>query len=106
VTGTMTWAAMDVHARSTYATSLEVMTGELSRERFEIGQVEPVVDWLAGLPGPVRCCYEAGPTGFGLYRAAVAVGIECQVIDHRRRHGRPGIGTSPIVATASCCSGS
>ena len=30
--------------------------------------------WL-GLPGPVRCCYEAGPTGFGLYRAAVAAGI-------------------------------
>ena len=36
--------------------------------------------WLAGLPGPVRCCYEAGPTGFGLYRAAVAAGIDCQVI--------------------------
>jgi transposase len=32
------------------------------------------------LPGPVRCCYEAGPTGFGLYRAAVAAGIDCQVI--------------------------
>jgi transposase len=32
------------------------------------------------LPEPVRCCCEAGPTGFGLYRAAVAAGIECQVI--------------------------
>ena len=79
MTGTMTWAAMDVHARSTYAASLDVVTGELSRQRFDTGAVEPVVGWLAGLPGPVRCCYEAGPTGFGLYRAAVAAG-NCQVI--------------------------
>jgi hypothetical protein len=60
VTGTMTWAAMDVHARSTYAASMDVMTGELSRQRFDTGAVEPVVGWLAGLPGPVRACYEAG----------------------------------------------
>ncbi|HEU4730272.1 MAG TPA: IS110 family transposase [Kofleriaceae bacterium] len=80
MTGTMTWAAMDVHARSTYAASMDVITGELSRLRFDTGAVEPVVAWLAGLPGPVRCCYEAGPTGFGLYRAAVAAGIDCQVI--------------------------
>jgi hypothetical protein len=37
VTGTMTWAAMDVHARSTYAASLDVVTGELSRQRFAYG---------------------------------------------------------------------
>lgn len=78
--GTMTWAAMDVHARSTYAASLDVMTGELTRRRFDTGAVEPVVAWLAGLSGPVRACYEAGPTGFGLYRAARAAGIDCQVI--------------------------
>ena len=80
MTGTMTWAAMDVHARSTYAASLDVMSGELTRRRFDTGAVEPVVAWLAGLPGPVRACYEAGPTGFGLYRAAGAAGIDCQVI--------------------------
>jgi hypothetical protein len=27
-----------------------------------------------GLSGPVRACYEAGPTGFGLYRTANAAG--------------------------------
>jgi transposase len=80
VIGTMTWAAMDVHARSTYAASLDAVTGELSRRRFDTGAVEPVVGWLAGLAGPGRACYEAGPTGFGLYRAAVAAGIDCQVI--------------------------
>jgi hypothetical protein len=39
----MTWAAMDVHARSTYAASLDVLTGELTRRRFDTGAVEPVV---------------------------------------------------------------
>lgn len=88
--GTMTWAAMDVHARSTYAASLDVVTGELSRRRFDTGAVEPVVEWLCGLPGPVRACYEAGPTGFGLYRAAVAAGVECQVIAPSKTPRPPG----------------
>ena len=30
--------------------------------------------------GDVRCCYEAGPTGFGLQRALENAGIECAVI--------------------------
>jgi transposase len=62
------------------AASLDVVTGELSRQRFDTGAVEPVVGWLAGLPGPVRACYEAGPTGFGRCRAAVAAGLDCRVI--------------------------
>ena len=98
MTGTMTWAAMDVHARSTYAASMDVMTGELSRQRFDTGAVEPVVAWLAGLPGPVRCCYEAGPTGFGLYRAAGAAGIECQVIAPSKTPRR--VGGSPQVRSS------
>jgi len=47
--------------------------------RFGSG-IEGPVGWLAELPGPVRACYEAGPTGFGLYRAATAAGITMQVI--------------------------
>ena len=80
MTGTMTWAAMDVHARSTHAAALDVQTGELQRTRFATGRVEPVVEWLLTLPGPVHACYEAGPTGFGLYRAATAAGVRCVVI--------------------------
>ena len=106
MTGTMTWAAMDVHARSTYAESMDVMTGELTRRRFEPGLVEPVVAWLAGLPGPVRACYEAGPTGFGLYRAARAAGIDCQVIAPSKTRVRREIATSPTAATPICCCGS
>jgi hypothetical protein len=71
MTATMTWVGLDVHARSTHGAAIDVMTGELSRVRFGPG-VEAPVAWLGGLAGPVRACYEAGPTGFGLYRAATA----------------------------------
>jgi transposase len=80
VTGTMTWAAMDVHARSVHAASFDVISGELSRRVFKSGSPGPVVEWLAGLPAPVRACYEAGPTGYGLYRAARGAGVLCDVI--------------------------
>ena len=79
MTGTMTWAGLDVHARSTHAAAFDVLTGELRRARFGPG-VDEVVAWLAGLSGPVRAVYEAGPTGFGLYRAAQAAGIAIAVV--------------------------
>ena len=79
MTGTMTWVGLDVHARSTHAAAIDSLTGELRRARFGPGIDEPI-GWLQGLAGPVRACYEAGPTGFGLYRAAVAAGIAIEVI--------------------------
>jgi transposase len=79
MSGTMTWVGLDVHARSTHAAVIDLSTGELSRMRFGPG-VEAPVAWLGSLPGSVRACYEAGPTGFGLYRAAVAAGIEIEVV--------------------------
>lgn len=33
-----------------------------------------------GTRGQLRCCYEAGPTGFGLCRTLCAAGIECIVV--------------------------
>jgi len=33
-----------------------------------------------GASGQLRCCYEAGPTGFGLCRALNAAGIQCIVV--------------------------
>jgi len=79
MSGTMTWVGFDVHARSTHAAAIDSMTGELSRMRFGAG-IEGPLAWLAQLPGPVKACYEAGPTGFGLYRAATAAAIAIQVI--------------------------
>jgi transposase len=79
MTGTMTSAGLDVHARSIDAVAICVATGELTRRRFG---AEPgaVIGWLKALPGPVHCCYEAGPTGFGLHRAAAAAGIRIDVV--------------------------
>jgi transposase len=79
MSGTMTYVGFDVHARSAYAAAIDVMTGELQRVRFGPG-IEAPVEWLGSLKRPVRACYEAGPTGYGLYRAAVAAGIGMEVI--------------------------
>src|ERR1700719_1072901 len=77
--GTMTWVGFDVHARSASAAAIDVMSGELTRMRFGAG-VEAPVAWLQQLPGPVKACYEAGPTGDGLSRAAVGSGIAMEVV--------------------------
>jgi transposase len=79
MTGMVTYAGLDVHARSTHAAAIDVLTGEVVRARFGAGIEEPVA-WLAAFPGSVRACYEAGPTGFGLYRAATAAGVSIEVI--------------------------
>jgi transposase len=70
----MTSVGLDVHARSTHGAAINTLTGELSRVRFGPG-TEAVIEWLGGLDGPVRAVYEAGPTGFGLARAAERAGI-------------------------------
>jgi transposase len=77
--GTMTYVGFDVHARSAHAAAIDVISGELSRVRFGPG-IQTPVDWLRTLSGPVRACYEAGPTGYGLYRAAVEAGVGMEVI--------------------------
>jgi hypothetical protein len=75
---TMTAVGLDVHARSTHAAAIDVVTGELRRSRFG-GDSNEVVRWLTELPRPVRAAYEAGPTGFGLARAASLAGIDVLV---------------------------
>src|ERR1700687_2153993 len=79
VTATMTWVGLDVHARSTHAAALDRESGELMRARFGVGS-EEVVAWLSALPQPVHGCYEAGPTGYALYRAATAAGLRVDVV--------------------------
>ena len=69
---------LDVHARSIVACGLDGDTGEVFQRRLCPDHRE-VLDWIAGLPAPVAVAYEAGPTGFGLARALLGAGIECQV---------------------------
>ena len=79
MTQTMTWAGLDVHARSTHAVAVDARSGELARARFG-GGIESVVEWLASLTGPVHAVYEAGPTGYGLARAGGELGLRIDVI--------------------------
>jgi transposase len=89
MTGTMTFAGLDVHARSTHVAAIDVLTGELRRARFGAGS-EEVIGWLQALPQPVYGCYEAGPTGFALYRAAVEAGLRMEVIAPSKTPRAPG----------------
>ncbi len=38
------------------------------------------MEWLQALPQPIHGCYEAGPTGYALYRAAEAAGLRVDVV--------------------------
>src|SRR5215217_8871775 len=73
-----TWAAFDVHVSGVVAATLERDSGELRVRRLP-GDSGAVVEFVAGLPGPVRATYEAGPTGFALARLLEAGGVDCLV---------------------------
>jgi transposase len=70
---------LDVHAAQTHAAVLDTGTGELSVTKLW-GAPEEALSFLEGLGPRVRGVYEAGPTGFGLARAARERGIELMVV--------------------------
>jgi transposase len=69
---------LDVHANQTHRAALDLATGELRRRRID-GPPERALDDLAELGPGLIAVYEAGPTGFGLARAAVERGIDVRV---------------------------
>jgi transposase len=78
---------LDVHARSIRFAA--VRADELLEERTLPYDEEAVERVLRRWP-LVRCCYEAGPTGFGLYRHLVGHGIDCAVVAPGLVPQRPG----------------
>src|ERR671936_1718938 len=78
---------LDVHARSIRLAA--VRAEELLEERTLAYDEEAVERLLSRWP-VVRCCYEAGPTGFGLYRYLVECGIDCVVVAPGLVPQRPG----------------
>lgn len=72
------WAGLDVHAAQVVACAFDADSGEMSVHRLP-GETPAVVAFCAGLPGPTRVAYEAGPTGYGLARALPAAGVGCVV---------------------------
>jgi hypothetical protein len=68
-----TSVGLDVHARSVVAAAIDGVTGEVVRARLTPDHGE-ILRWVRGLPGTAAATYEAGPTGFGLYRALTEAG--------------------------------
>jgi transposase len=84
-----TSVGLDVHARSVAAAAIDGVTGELIRARLTPAH-DHIRDWVRALPGPVAVAYEAGPTGFHLYRALTASGIRCEVVAPSKLQRPPG----------------
>jgi transposase len=73
-----TVVGLDVHATKIVAAVLDVETGELQHFRMS-AEIGKAAGFCAGLPGPVRVTYEAGPTGYGLARELSKRRVECVV---------------------------
>jgi transposase len=75
------WLGMDVHARSIVIARL----APLDREPVMIelpNEPRAIARTFGALiaEGEVRCCYEAGPTGYDLHRQLTKMGAKCSII--------------------------
>src|SRR5829696_5716370 len=96
----MTLVGLDVHARLTHAAVLDPTSGEIAVSRLRMAPLE-VASFLADLAPAVRAVYEAGPTGFGLARAAREHGIDVRVAAPGSSRGARATGSRPTGATRS-----
>jgi transposase len=87
IESTAVTVGLDVHARSIRLAA--VRADELIEERTLPYDEEQVERLLRRWPG-ARCCYEAGPTGFGLHRYLVGRGVDCAVVAPGLVPQRPG----------------
>src|SRR6185503_10819332 len=87
IESTTVTVGLDVHARSIRLAA--VRADELLEERTLPYDEEALERLLRRWP-VVRCCSEAGPTGFGLYRHLTERGIDCSVVAPGLVPQRPG----------------
>lgn len=72
------WVGLDVHARESSLAIFDQASGEVTTKRV-MGRPHELLPWLRSVERPARMVYEAGPTGYGLARRALAEGIELSV---------------------------
>jgi hypothetical protein len=72
------WVGLDVHAGESTLAVFDQGTGEVAG-KWVAGRPHELLPLLRAVGRPARMVYEAGPTGYGLARRAVAEGIELGV---------------------------
>jgi transposase len=87
VNATAVAVGLDVHKSSVRLAA--VRADELLDERTLPYDVEAIERAVARWPA-ARVCYEAGPTGFGLFRHLLAAGVDCAVVAPGSIPTRPG----------------
>ena len=91
-TGT-SWVAMDTAAETIH---VAVFRGDEAKpsEEFEVSAdakgIGRLKSKLGRESGEVKCVYEAGPCGYGLYRSLTASGYRCEVIAPSLTPKKPG----------------
>jgi transposase len=80
--GTVRFVGMDVHKESIAIAVADGAGGEPSPVATIANDTARLLKQLLklGRKADLRCCYEAGPTGYGLHRDLRAAGIHCVVI--------------------------
>lgn len=82
------------------------VTGELRQARVTPSHA-CILCRIGELDGPGAVAHEAGPTGFGQYRADTAAGVRCVVAAPSRHNPRPVTGSRPTRRTPciwpGCC---
>lgn len=73
------FVGLDVHADSIAIAVADPGRAEPQQLAVMPHDIARLIRRLRGL-GKVKCCYEAGPTGFGMQRALAKAGIDCVVI--------------------------
>lgn len=79
---TLRYVGLDVH-KDTIVIAVADVGREAAEEFAVIAHDYPLLLKKLkrlGAPAQLRCCYEAGPTGYGLYRGLREAGIDCQVV--------------------------
>jgi len=85
---------LDVHAAQTAGAMLDRASGEIVARTIRGRSEREVLTWLESFERPWRAVYEAGPTGYGLARAAAERGLEVAVCapGHIQRHPSERVG--------------
>ena len=89
----ITWVGMDAHKNSIKVAALlpeqpESVKWTEDTTPEAVRRLGRRLQRLA--PGEVRCCYEAGPTGYALQRQLRAGGVACTVIAPSMTPVQPG----------------